>query len=376
MAQLIANRTADTLELTNGITIEVRAASFRRLRGPTYIGVIADEAAFWFTDEFSANADTEILNAVRPGLATTGGPLIIASSPYARRGVLWDTYRRHYGAQGDPLVLVAQGASRTFNETLSQKVVDRAMERDPAAATAEYLAIFRTDIESFVSREAIEAVIVPGRYELPPIRGVAYVAFVDPSGGRADSMTLAIGHRDKDGRGILDAVRSRRPPFSPEEVVIEFVELLKSYGINNVIGDRYGGEWPRERFRVAGATYEIAVKPKSDLYRDWLPHVNSGSIELLDLSHIVSQACGLERRTARGGKDSIDHGPGAHDDLINAVAGVLVHVMNAPGPMVITDAMVSEVYAAGAARRMGLPGNNPYVLGERAEAQMRRNRGY
>ena len=79
LRQLIANRNADTLELTNGITIEVRSASFRRLRGPTYIAVIADEAAFWFSDEFSANADTEILNAVRPGLATTRGPLIIAA---------------------------------------------------------------------------------------------------------------------------------------------------------------------------------------------------------------------------------------------------------------------------------------------------------
>ena len=32
----------------------------------------------------------------------------------------------------------------------------------------------------------------------------------------------------------------------------------------------------------------------------------------------------LERRTARGGRDSIDHGPGAHDDIANAVAGALV----------------------------------------------------
>jgi hypothetical protein len=42
MSELIANRTADALELTNGVTIEVRSASFRCLRGPTYIGVIAD----------------------------------------------------------------------------------------------------------------------------------------------------------------------------------------------------------------------------------------------------------------------------------------------------------------------------------------------
>ena len=113
----------------------MRAASFRRLRGPTYIAVIADEAAFWYSDEFSSNADTEILNAVRPGLATTGGPLIIASSPYAKRGVLWETHRRHYGPDGDPLILVAQGTSRDFNPSLPQSVVDRALERDHAAAS-------------------------------------------------------------------------------------------------------------------------------------------------------------------------------------------------------------------------------------------------
>ena len=38
------------IELTNGINIEVRPASFRKLRGPTYIAMIADELAFWFTD--------------------------------------------------------------------------------------------------------------------------------------------------------------------------------------------------------------------------------------------------------------------------------------------------------------------------------------
>jgi hypothetical protein len=135
LKQLIANRTAEVLALTNGITIEGRSSKFRRLRGPTYIAVIADEAAFWYSDEFSSNADTEILNAVRPGLSTTGGPLIIASSPYAKRGVLWEAHKRHYGPAGDPLILVAQGASRTFNPSLKQSVVDRALARDRTAAT-------------------------------------------------------------------------------------------------------------------------------------------------------------------------------------------------------------------------------------------------
>src|SRR5438067_7478639 len=54
LSQLIASRTADTLALTSGISVEVRAANFRRLRGPTYLAVLADECAFWHSDEFSA----------------------------------------------------------------------------------------------------------------------------------------------------------------------------------------------------------------------------------------------------------------------------------------------------------------------------------
>ena len=149
LRQLIANRTQDTLELTNGIALEVRPASFRSLRGPTYVAVLADEAAFWQVEASgSVNPDVEILNAVRPGLATTRGPLIIASSPYARRGALWEAYKKHYGPHGDPSILVAHGASRTLNPSLPQRVVDRALETDRAHATAEYLAEFRTDIEA------------------------------------------------------------------------------------------------------------------------------------------------------------------------------------------------------------------------------------
>src|SRR5439155_23420611 len=98
-------------------------------------------------------------------------------------------------------------------------------------------------IESFIAREAVEACIVPGRHELPRVSGVTYTAFVDPSGGSADSMTLAIAHRDPDGTAVLDCLREVRPPFSPESSVRDFCDVLKSYGIASVTGDRYGGEW-------------------------------------------------------------------------------------------------------------------------------------
>jgi hypothetical protein len=244
--------------------------------------------------------------------------------------VLHDTHKRHFGEGGDPLILVAQGASRDFNPSLPQRVVDRAMERDHGAASAEYLAQFRTDIESFVNREAVEACVSLGIRKRAPLSDIAYSGFVDPSGGSSDAMTLAIGHREDD-IAILDATRERRPPFSPEDVVTDFAALLKTYRIDKVQGDRYAGEWPRERFSEHGVTYEPAAKPKSDLYRDMLPAINSRQVDLLDDARLVAQIVGLERRTARGGRDSIGHAPGAHDDLANVLAGVVAVLASGSG---------------------------------------------
>lgn len=324
LRQLIRQRTARSLILTNNIEIEVRASDFRRLRGPTYIAVIADELAFWYGDG-SANPDAEILTAVKPGLGTTGGPLFLLSSPYARHGELWKVYNKHFGPAGDPLVLVAQGSTATFNPSYSERVIARAYEHDTASAAAEYGAQFRSDLEAFVSLEAVTACVSKYTIERKPLRGTSYVGFVDPSGGSSDSMTLSVGHYDPAKEvAVIDCLREFKPPFSPEQVVSEFAVCLRSYYLSACGGDRYAGEWPREQFSKFGINYIPAEKPKSDLYRDLLPLLNSRRVDLLDNPKLIGQLVSLERRTARGGRDSIDHPPSAHDDLANVVAGVAV----------------------------------------------------
>jgi len=315
---MIAKETSEAIELVNGINIEIATGNFRAVRGYTVVACLADEIAFW-RSENSTNPDYEILDAIRPGMATIPNAMLIClSSPYAKRGALYEAYKNHYGKDGD--VLVWQADTRTMNPTVSQKVIDRAYERDPVSAQAEYGAQFRSDIESFVIREAVEAVVILGRYELPPIPGVRYSAFVDPSGGARDSFTIAISH-EENGTKILDAIRELKPPFSPDRVCQEFAVLLKSYWLREVTGDRYAGQWPQERFERYGITYKTSEKTKSQLYQDFLPILNSGQCELLDNKKMINQIVNLERRTARSGKDSIDHPPGGFDDLSNVAAG-------------------------------------------------------
>jgi hypothetical protein len=321
LAPLVTNRTADVLELSTGVNIEVRAASARGLRGLTSAAVIGDEASFWSTDDNSVNADSEILNAVRPTLATTGGPLSVISSPYAKRGEVYETHRDHFGNKGDRRILVVQGASRDFNPSLPQSVVDRALKRDPASASAEYLGQFRGDLESFVSREAIEACTVGGRTELPPA-GERYVGFVDVSGGVHDSHCCAVAFM-RDGVATLTAAREITGG-DVESVVSEFAGMLRAYNVTDIWSDRYGASWVWSAFERAGIRLQYSPKSRSELYLELLPALHSKQVELLDLPKLQSQLIALQRRTTSAGRDIIDHPPGQHDDLANAVAGALV----------------------------------------------------
>ena len=324
---LIIGEKAHSLELSNHVVIEVITATVASPRGRAYALVILEEAAFLPQDR-SVNPDVELLRAVRPALARVPGSLLcVVSSPYARRGIIWEAFKRHQNNE-DGRVVYVQAPTLDLNPTFDRSAVDLALEEDPAGARAEYLAEFRRDIESYASREAIEACVIPARRELSRVADVRYLAFVDPSGGSADSFTLAIGHTEEKGNpvAVVDAIRERRPPFSPESVVEEFATVLKSFGVRKVTGDRYAGEWPREAFRRYGILYEPASMSKSDLYRDALALLNAGRVELLDDDRLVTQLVGLERRTARGGRDSIDHAPGQHDDLANVVAGLAVRL--------------------------------------------------
>lgn len=358
MQGMVTRSTASGFELSNQIDVAVATNSFRSTRGRPIVCAIFDEVSYW-RDETSATPDEETYRAIVPGTATVAGAMVIGiSSPYRRAGLLYRKYRDHYGRDGD--VLVIKAPSIVLNPTLDQAIIDQALADDPAAARSEWLAEFRDDIDNFVTRETVDAAMVPGRFELPPIGGQTYCAFVDPSGGASDSMTLGIAHVDA-GQAVLDLVRERRPPFSPEDVVEEFAAALKAYGVTVVHGDRYAGEWPRERFRVHGIEYEPAEKPKSDLYRDFLPAINSGRIELLDIPRLTAQLVGLERRTARGGRDSIDHAPGAHDDVANAAVGSLVMATARNAPRLTFGSVSTAAHGMGRRSTYGI-GN--YLNGE------------
>ena len=135
------------------------------------------------------------------------------SSPYARKGLLWRKVNEFYAKPGR--TLVARAPTWVMNPTLphDHPDIEQAFADDPSWASAEYGGEFRIDVESYVSREAVDAVTDWHVVRTPTVVWVcAIVGFLDPSGGSRDSMVAAVAHAEGD-IGILDAIREIRRRF-------------------------------------------------------------------------------------------------------------------------------------------------------------------
>jgi hypothetical protein len=318
--QYVQDDYKEAIHLNNSVSIEVMSCSFRSIRGRSVGVVIFDEIAFYFTDGYKP--DSEILAAVRPGLATfqDASKLIAISSPYSRSGVLYEHWERYWG-EPDENVLVWRAPTRAMNPTISQELIDSEMKKDRSAAESEWLAGWRSDITGAFSQELIKAAAV-----LPRVLGyqryTVYQAFTDPSGGRNDAFTLAIGHYDFDkSKYTVDLVKAWPAPFNPSEVVQEISQILHPYRITSITGDRYSARWVQEAFEKVDITYNQCELTKSKLYLELEPLINTQQVLMPNDEELIKEFCNLERRTGRSGKDSIDHRLKGHDDRANAVAG-------------------------------------------------------
>lgn len=324
LAQVLTNGTADTLTLSNGCTVAAYPARPAAVRGLRARVVVLDELAFYRSSD-NLPTDAEMLRAVRPCLATTGGKLFILSSPYAQSGALYDLHRRHFG-RNDSAVLVWQASAPEMNPTLSPDYLARMAQNDPEAYRSEVLGEFRQGVSTFLDPETIAASVETGVRERRPEPGISYTSFDDPaSGSGADAWSKGISHREGD-RVVLDVLRAWMPPFNPSSVIAESAALSKAYGLHATTGDRYAPGFVLEGFRAHGITYAPSTQDRSTLYLEMLPLLNAGRVRLLDLPDLLRELRGLERRRGTAGRDRVDHAPGAghHDDRSNSAAGALV----------------------------------------------------
>ncbi len=355
LSKMVRRRTASSVQLGN-VVIEVRTCSWRLLRGMTACAAICDETLAWH-QEGSANPDREVLAALRPALLTTKGLLVGISSPRLRRGIQYDAFSQHHGVDHDP-VLSWRAASTTMNPALDVNEIQRQLD-DPATsddARCEYLAEWATHLDSYVNPEVVAACTDVGCAERPRLEDVGYYAFCDMAGGSgSDAAALCVAHHEK-GSVIVDKVVARKPPFSPESVVAGFCDVLREYGIGEVVGDRFSGLFAPESFQRHGVAYKQSEHPARVLFGALLPLLNSERIRLVDDKVANTEICRLERKVTPAGNTMIQAPPREHDDRAVCIAGAASLTMAS-----------QDAYIVARNLRDGLPAEFPHIRGENGE---------
>ena len=136
----------EPIRALDGLNLEVREGDFFGLVGQNGAG--KSTAMYCF------------LGLLRP---TTGSVRVMGAIPEIGsklyNGVAYLPEEPHYH-----LYLTVEEATRyyasLYGKPVPQKLIDEALQEDPARAGAEYLAEFRTDVESFVDREVVESAVV------------------------------------------------------------------------------------------------------------------------------------------------------------------------------------------------------------------------
>ena len=114
LKSMVTRRVANGFELNNGVDIAIATNSFRSIRGRAILCAIFDEIGFW-RDELSATPDEQVYAAVKPGMATLPGAMLIGiSTPYRKAGLLYKKFSAHYGNDGDD-----PGRASTFDHAQS-----------------------------------------------------------------------------------------------------------------------------------------------------------------------------------------------------------------------------------------------------------------
>ncbi len=263
-----------------------------------------------------------MLRALRPSLVTTGGKLIVLSSPYGQSGALYDAHARYWGAEDVP-VLIWKGSSVEMHPGLDPGYLREMEESDPEAYRSEILAEFRAGLSALFDPLALDRCIDHGTRERAPVPGVVYFPFFDASSGRHDAAALSLFCVDTAGRLVQVLARRWPAPHSPADVRSEVAALLRAYHCPEVWGDLYAVGFQEDGFAGYGLTYQRSHADASMLCLTALSLVNSGRCLLLDLPEMRRELIGLERRRGSSGRDKVGHSR-IPDDLAIACCGGMV----------------------------------------------------
>ncbi len=328
----ITDQTADSFSFkrhdcdrTVRFSVLAASAGGKSVRGRSMPCAIMDEAAF-FRDLNNVVNDSDIFAALMPRMMP-GSQLLLASTPWTEKGLLWEAWRDNY--RSPQTCLVAHAPTTVMRDDPdAAAMVSAERSRDPVNARREYDAEFLPrDASSFFDNRAISDSIDPLLVIPAPRRDrVEYFAAGD-FGFSRDSSALAVVEREGDKVRVV-CLREAVPteaPLVPSEVTKEFAEDVNRYGAHGLCADSHYREAIREHLEAAGLTLMSAPEGaagKSSSYAVAKTLLQQGRVKLPNHPRLLQQLRDVAVRPTAAGGISIQSPRvkgGGHGDLVSAL---------------------------------------------------------
>lgn len=329
LAQAVVDDNSDLLSLrrTGGrvVRIEVAAAKVggEAGRGLSLVGALMDEASFFRDEDYAVN-DVEVWRAIKARVLP-GGQAILSSTPWARSGLLYDTYKAQWGSPAT--FLVAHAATRTMRTAPEILEMVAAEEHDdPDNARREFGAEFLgLDAATFFPDDML-ARLVDSSLELGEVpRGGDEVIAGADFGFKRNSSALAVLHRRGERYVVAELIEIRPEddePLKPSEVCAQFAAILKRHRCSLVMADQHYLESVREHLDVAGIGILSAPGRVDEVYVRARDRMREGRLVLPQHRRLLAQLREVRARPLVGGGLSIrlpTKPDGAHGDLVAAL---------------------------------------------------------
>lgn len=333
----LESQSGGELRFKSGATLTVMPASKSSIRGYSVLFALLDEWSWQQSGAESADQDVEVHAAARYGMvAPRGAPqrrLIIISSPAARAGLVYQTYTDHFGEPSGP-VLVARGATWTWNPSIDRDKLELERQRDPKIYEREVLAEFVDRVSAWIDGAVIDAAARDrNAAPLPPVPRVQYFGAVDVALKR-DRTILAIGHiemipDDSQLRFVVDGLWSWRPtpgvPLDARATVADIADICHSYRVTEIRGDQFCAIPLKQEFLDYGIElYEMVAtsQTKIEAFTRLREAFYAERVSLPADSVALEEFRSLQERVTSGGHIQISapDRTGSHDDVCFAVA--------------------------------------------------------
>jgi hypothetical protein len=323
-------------------------------RGRALTDFALDESAFFRDSSFKVN-DQEIFRA---GAARVlpGGQTIVASTPWAQAGLLYELWRDNFGKPKD--ALVAHAPTLVLHDSeMTRDIVGRERSRDPDNARREFDAEFMTSGTTvFFEASAVDAAVTDEPFA--PVHGDTVAAGGD-FGFRSDSSALVMVALRGSTLHVFAGCELRPEPgvpLKPSKTVEAFAKLMAGK-CGYLMADQHYREAIAEHLEANDLSYAPAPGQPAESYVRARMLLREGRVRIHGLEfreRLLQQMREVQGKPTSGGGMSIVHprwSQGGHGDLVSALVLALWQVSGDGVPEVAPEMGTREWEAKAVEKR-------------------------